>query len=225
MNSLSLRASATLHTTLSPRLQRAVRLLQMSSQDFAQAVRDALDTNPFLEQEDVPGATDAASSLGCRDRASTGNAGVESARRTVTKYRHFCASSRPIVDAAMCFHILEQRRRLPSPVQPIEMRVSEAFPWALTNQSEVLLCRQLTEPRCLGDLYVAPLVDFYPVFVGAVRHTFFEASSTMPASLPVNEWQGGAGSSARALQTRLRRADKLSSCTAGAAGIQQRTRV
>jgi RNA polymerase sigma-54 factor len=37
---------------MSPRLQRAVRLLQMSSQDFAQVVRDALDTNPFLEQED-----------------------------------------------------------------------------------------------------------------------------------------------------------------------------
>ena len=41
---------------MSPRLQRAVRLLQMSSQDFAQVVRDALDTNPFLEQEDTGAA-------------------------------------------------------------------------------------------------------------------------------------------------------------------------
>jgi RNA polymerase sigma-54 factor len=53
MNSLSLRTSAALQTALSPRLQRAVRLLQMSSQEFAEVVRDALDSNPFLEQEEV----------------------------------------------------------------------------------------------------------------------------------------------------------------------------
>jgi RNA polymerase sigma-54 factor len=53
MSSLGLHTSATLQATLSPRLQRAVRLLQMSSQDFAQVVRDALDSNPFLEQEEV----------------------------------------------------------------------------------------------------------------------------------------------------------------------------
>lgn len=56
MHSPSLHGStiASLQPALSPRLQRAVRLLQMSSQDFAQVVRDALDTNPFLEQEDLP---------------------------------------------------------------------------------------------------------------------------------------------------------------------------
>jgi RNA polymerase sigma-54 factor len=53
MSSLSLQAVTALQTTMSPRLQRAVRLLQMSSQDFAQVVRDAVDTNPFLEQEDA----------------------------------------------------------------------------------------------------------------------------------------------------------------------------
>lgn len=60
MHSLSLHAStmASLQPALSPRLQRAVRLLHMSSQDFAQVVRDALDTNPFLEQEDMPAGTD-----------------------------------------------------------------------------------------------------------------------------------------------------------------------
>jgi RNA polymerase sigma-54 factor len=58
MSSLSLHATASLQATMSPRLQRAVRLLQMSSQDFARVVRDALDSNPFLEQEEggpVPG--------------------------------------------------------------------------------------------------------------------------------------------------------------------------
>jgi RNA polymerase sigma-54 factor len=59
MTSMSLHATvaASLQPTLSPRLQRAVRLLQMSSQDFAQVVRGALDSNPFLELEEmVPSA-------------------------------------------------------------------------------------------------------------------------------------------------------------------------
>lgn len=60
MNSLSQHASASRHAALSPRLQRAVRLLQMSSQDFAQVVRDALDSNPFLEQEELPATADSA---------------------------------------------------------------------------------------------------------------------------------------------------------------------
>ncbi len=56
MHSLSLQISSTIHPTLSPRLQRAVRLLQMSSQDFSQVVRDALDNNPFLEPDEAAAA-------------------------------------------------------------------------------------------------------------------------------------------------------------------------
>lgn len=52
MQSMSLQVGTHLQPTLSPRLQRAVRLLQMSSLDFSQVVRDALDNNPFLETED-----------------------------------------------------------------------------------------------------------------------------------------------------------------------------
>jgi RNA polymerase sigma-54 factor len=65
MQSLSLRAGAiaTLQSALSPRLQRAVRLLQLSSQDFAQVVRDALDSNPFLEQEEAAGEAEPPLSL------------------------------------------------------------------------------------------------------------------------------------------------------------------
>lgn len=37
---------------MSPRLQQAVRLLQMSSLDFAQVVRSSLDRNPFLETDE-----------------------------------------------------------------------------------------------------------------------------------------------------------------------------
>lgn len=51
--SLSLQIGSTLQPTLSPRLQRAVKLLQMSSLDFSQVVRDALDQNPFLETDEA----------------------------------------------------------------------------------------------------------------------------------------------------------------------------
>ncbi|HEY1230874.1 MAG TPA: RNA polymerase factor sigma-54 [Ramlibacter sp.] len=52
MQTMSLQVGTHLQPTLSPRLQRAVRLLQMSSLDFSQVVRDALDNNPFLEAEE-----------------------------------------------------------------------------------------------------------------------------------------------------------------------------
>lgn len=44
---------------LSPRLQHAVRLLQLSSLDFAQEVRDLVSRNPFLEEDDDDAATPA----------------------------------------------------------------------------------------------------------------------------------------------------------------------
>jgi RNA polymerase sigma-54 factor len=41
--------------TLTPRLQQAVRLLQLSSLDFALEVNRALESNPFLESDDADG--------------------------------------------------------------------------------------------------------------------------------------------------------------------------
>lgn len=52
MSQLSLSTSAALTQNASPCLQHAVRLLQMSSQDFARAVREAVESNPLLEVED-----------------------------------------------------------------------------------------------------------------------------------------------------------------------------
>jgi len=49
MTMMDMRAEHRQSQTLSPRLQHAVRLLQMSSLDFSAMVRDALDKNPFLE--------------------------------------------------------------------------------------------------------------------------------------------------------------------------------
>jgi len=44
------------HQALTPRLQHAVRLLQLSSLDFAQEVQEAMGKNPFLEHDDsAPG--------------------------------------------------------------------------------------------------------------------------------------------------------------------------
>ena len=55
MSSLTLGIEHRQQQTLSPRLQRAVRLLQLSSLDFAHEVQDALGKNPFLESDDADG--------------------------------------------------------------------------------------------------------------------------------------------------------------------------
>ena len=52
---MDLRADHRQTQTLSPRLQHAVRLLQMSSLDFAALLRDTLGRNPFLEVEEGDG--------------------------------------------------------------------------------------------------------------------------------------------------------------------------
>ncbi len=52
MTVMDMRAEHRQGQTLSPRLQHAVRLLQMSSLDFSALVRDTLDKNPFLEADE-----------------------------------------------------------------------------------------------------------------------------------------------------------------------------
>ncbi len=55
MTMIEMRADHRQTQSLSPRLQHAVRLLQMSSLDFATMVRDTLGKNPFLEIEEGEG--------------------------------------------------------------------------------------------------------------------------------------------------------------------------
>lgn len=57
---MDLRADQRHSQTLSPRLQHAVRLLQMSSLDFGLMVRDTLGRNPFLEPDDSVDDTEGA---------------------------------------------------------------------------------------------------------------------------------------------------------------------
>ena len=46
------------HLTLTPQVQQALRLLQMSAMEFAQEMEQALTANPFLEEDpDAPAAT------------------------------------------------------------------------------------------------------------------------------------------------------------------------
>ncbi len=54
MNFPSMRTAQRQQHTVTPRLQHAVRLLQLSSLDFAQEVHDAMGRNPFLELEEAP---------------------------------------------------------------------------------------------------------------------------------------------------------------------------
>lgn len=58
MGAMEFRAEHRQAQTLSPRLQHAVRLLQMSSLDFSAMVHNLMGQNPFLEQEEA--ASDAA---------------------------------------------------------------------------------------------------------------------------------------------------------------------
>lgn len=59
MVSMQLHSEQRQQTSLSPKLQHAVRLLQMSSVDFSQAVHQALGRNPFLEEVDSADAVTA----------------------------------------------------------------------------------------------------------------------------------------------------------------------
>jgi RNA polymerase sigma-54 factor len=53
MSAMEFRVEARQQQAMSPKLQHAVRLLQLSSQDFAREVTQALGRNPFLEVEDA----------------------------------------------------------------------------------------------------------------------------------------------------------------------------
>jgi RNA polymerase sigma-54 factor len=70
MGSIAVRAEHRQQQTLSPRLQQAVRLLQLSSLDFAQEVHDALGRNPFLEGDEPEGDAPAEATAAA-DTAST----------------------------------------------------------------------------------------------------------------------------------------------------------
>lgn len=78
-------------TSLTPRLQQSVKLLQMSTLDFNREVLQALATNPFLEEPDDgatntgPGTTPAGSSANDDTVTTTDHAGGEHAMHEQTR--------------------------------------------------------------------------------------------------------------------------------------------
>jgi RNA polymerase sigma-54 factor len=80
MSSIALQARPIQTLAFSPRLQQAVRLLQLSALDYAQALHEAADANPFLELEEAPGPDSSGfegaewSSQAALDRLSAGPA-------------------------------------------------------------------------------------------------------------------------------------------------------
>jgi RNA polymerase sigma-54 factor len=63
MNAPVIRNEQRQHQTLTPRLQQAVRLLQLSSLDFAQEVNQAMGNNPFLEPDEAEAEAPAAAAV------------------------------------------------------------------------------------------------------------------------------------------------------------------
>ena len=103
MSSITVRAEHRQQQTLSPRLQQAVRLLQLSSLDFAQEVHDALGRNPFLEAEESEADAQAKPPAGDESAAATASRrarrrGCEHGRRSRQRARKL-AGRRPLEHA------------------------------------------------------------------------------------------------------------------------------
>jgi RNA polymerase sigma-54 factor len=152
MRSLSLNTERRQQQTLSPRLQQAVRLLQLSSLDFAQEVHDALGRNPFLEAEDVDGE-DVAKSAGV-----DGGGDVAAALEGVATAD---AVSTPAADAALDHGERESwqadgyssmRRSDDSDVSPMDLMAVE------TTLSAHLHSQLNVMPLSLRDLVLAKAV-------------------------------------------------------------------
>src|SRR6185295_5666408 len=62
------------HLTLTPQVQQALRLLQMSALEFAQEMEQALTENPFLEEKDT-----------AAEAAANGDAPVEAVETPTTE--------------------------------------------------------------------------------------------------------------------------------------------
>lgn len=77
MNAPAIRHEQRQTQTLTPRLQQAVRLLQLSSLEFAQEVQQAIGSNPFLEVEDVDSEAPVSSEKAARATAAAESEPVE----------------------------------------------------------------------------------------------------------------------------------------------------
>ena len=87
----TLRLNARQSQVLTPRLQHAVRLLQLSSLDYAQELNELAARNPFLETEDY--GTPAATALNALNTPALPAASAEAAADTALAGEHATAAS------------------------------------------------------------------------------------------------------------------------------------
>ncbi|MDA8454774.1 RNA polymerase factor sigma-54 [Acidovorax sp. GBBC 3334] len=107
MSSLALGVRQAQTTHLSPRLQKAVQLLQMPTAEFIQSVMTAMDENPFLEEDeaaavppgsmvlgDLPGWPAGPGTKSLHDAAGDGISMLEKEPATTTLHDHLHAQLR-----------------------------------------------------------------------------------------------------------------------------------
>lgn len=126
MSGLALGAAPALHTSLSPRLQHAVKLLQMSSLDFSQVLSNALGSNPFLEAEE---GTDEA----CDEFAAPASAdeGIDRSWPSSEARRHHAAAGSEALDhlqapGTLAGHLAAQLELLPLPERDLALALAVA---------------------------------------------------------------------------------------------------
>jgi len=110
--------------TLTPRLQQAVRLLQLSSLEFAQEVQQAIGSNPFLEVEEIESESSSTGEGGAQAHAAEAEADVATV----------------VADAA-----------LPTPEQVTQLEAAEA-PWEGEAWSQFSRTEAHNNPRLFGGL-------------------------------------------------------------------------
>ena len=76
------------HQTLTPRLQQAVRLLQLSSLDFALEVNQAMGNNPFLEPDEAEAETVAAAETNAEPTPPVGAPATATSRGRCSRSAH-----------------------------------------------------------------------------------------------------------------------------------------
>lgn len=100
MASLDIRTEYRQTQTLSPRLQHAVRLLQMSSLDFAALLRETLGKNPFLDVEDGDGDGADPSTAGQQGETAPGSLMDTAANDVVAEEPHAATEAELATPAA-----------------------------------------------------------------------------------------------------------------------------
>lgn len=196
---IALEARQVQATVFSPRLQQAVRLLQLSSFDYAQALREAAQLNPFLEVEDQHGTIVPNAAAVATDASGTS---IASARSEDTE-----------ADAALAFERVTaaapERAQHLSHEESFDLLQRVALPDTLRTHLHAQLGVLRLTPRdeALARAVVESLDDD-----GYLRQSFAEIAAAFG--------EKGAGIE-HELNTALLRVQALDPCGVGARSVQE----